>query len=378
MIPYIFVIILFLFLSAREKINSRFLELVILFYIAIFMCGGYMCGSDWRTYEKDYYDVHSVKDVILEPGYFLLTVVAKSIGFDFWTFTILLKFLCLIIVHKVFLEYIVDNKYIAMLFYFSFYGLFLFVDAPMRNLCAIALFSLSLMEYEKSKIKAFLICGMGLLFHASAVIGILFLLLKNVRIKTYVYVFMYLGALYLSFKGTMFAEMVNNTLLGQLLFAEKLNRYVENGFGGDANVSSPTSMGEMLRTALFFLILSFRKRIEALEKGQEIFYGAMFFFIIGKIGASMEVLMRFGCYFAMFYAISLSDLIKVITVRFKSIYRIALVSLAIMQTIATITFDYRFVPYTNYFSYLLFHDQMPSYNIRSDYNLKNSPYNNKK
>ena len=67
--------------------------LIILFqiYICVFLCFGYMCGSDWRSYEN-MYNSYSVEDIsLIEPAYYTCALLCKSIGLSFWPFFITLK-----------------------------------------------------------------------------------------------------------------------------------------------------------------------------------------------------------------------------------------------------------------------------------------------
>lgn len=84
-------------------------------------------------------------------------------------------------------------------FYFSFYAIYLFIDGPLRNLCAIGLFLIALRLYDKSKILAVVLSISGLLFHSSSIIGFVYFILRivseNGRLKhgcMSVYIFCYL------------------------------------------------------------------------------------------------------------------------------------------------------------------------------------------
>ncbi len=388
MIPYLFVIFLLLSLhfSGPDTLSSRLsarrskvkpIQKSVLVYVAAFLCAGYMCGSDWRSYEIDYYGFDGT-DLVLEPGYYYLTVLTRNLGIGFWPFNIALKFLCLLAFYKFILRYYINDKYLVMLFFFSFYGIYLFIDAPLRNLCAITLFLLSLLLFEKRPLFALLLSLSGVFIHSSAIVTVPFFLIliyqKKHNVPTSIYLIVYIIAVILSFEGLLLARYANETVIGRLFWAEKLDRYVEHGFGAESTVSTAMSMGEMLKIFFFLLIITQRKKIECLPNGNILFLGVMFYFILSKLGASMNVLMRFGCYFSLYYAIVMTAMIKVINIKLRNAYRVALIVLSIMITTATITTDYRFVPYTNYFSYLLFHNTLPSYSERASYNYGNTPY----
>ena len=373
MISYLIIVFLFLFLDRFKRV-SPFVKYCILAYIAVFMCAGYMCGSDWRSYETKYL-TYRLDDMLEEPGFPCLSITARNIGLSFWPFVIAVKFLCLLAFYKYIKQYATDsNLYLALLFFFSFYGIYLLIDAPMRNLCAIAIFLWGLLLEKKNKWYPWFLSLIAIGFHVSAVVGILYLVLRNYRISSWIYLGAYIVAVIISLKSDYINDNAGNTLIGQILFADKIERYIENGFGGESVASSALSLGEILKIFLFFVVLLCRKYIERLNNGVLIFTGAMFFFIIAKMGAAIDVLMRFGCFFAVYYALALCYASEAFFKPYKKMFRTCVVLLAVLQTCLTVRVDYRFVPYTNYFEYLLFHDNMPSYNYRSDYNFKNTPY----
>lgn len=92
------------------------------------------------------------------------------------------------------------------------------------------------------------------------------------------YVCLYIFAIFISFQGTLLAELVNETTIGRLIFAEKLDRYVVNGFGEESMVSSPASLGELLKIFFFFLVLLKRKQIEKTADGHMLFLVLCFFY----------------------------------------------------------------------------------------------------
>ena len=67
---YLLVIIWLFVLSYRIKAKFKF-PIFSLFLLMVFLCFGYMTGSDWRNYETEYYSEFSVR--LVEPGYMLLS-----------------------------------------------------------------------------------------------------------------------------------------------------------------------------------------------------------------------------------------------------------------------------------------------------------------
>ena len=144
MILYIFLIFLCFFLHGRyvTKQKDDGICKISLLYIAIFLCCGFMCGSDWRSYETLYYEMslrNPFEDLLMEPGLFVLMYPFRLLGINYWIFSIAIKLVCFAIFYKFIFKYAGRYKYLALMFFISFYGIYLLVDAPMRNLCAIAI-----------------------------------------------------------------------------------------------------------------------------------------------------------------------------------------------------------------------------------------------
>lgn len=373
MIYYFIVCILLLILDYYKTKINNFVETFCIIYIMLFMCGGFMCGSDWRSYELDYSTVSNLTDTLDEPGYYILSIFCRNLGMNFWIFNILLKILCYLVFWRFISTFSESKRYLSFLFFFSFYGIYLLIDAPLRNTCAVAIFLVAILSERKSKYLPWLLSIVSIFFHSSGIISFLYLVLKRFNIHSYIYILIYLLAIFISFKVELINNIVGNTLIGQLLFAEKISRYVDSGFAEQALVQSATSLGEILKIILFVFVIYNRKRIEIQNNGKVIFLGIMLFFILSKVGAAMDVLMRFGCYFSLFYAIGLVSLLNTLPINFSPVYKRFVIALSFFQTFATVTTDYRFIPYTNYFVYNLFND-MPSYSQRSQYNRTYSPY----
>ena len=55
MVVYFFFFFLILFFSLNKKVGrTKSLDIILLVILCIFLCMGYMTGSDWRQYEPQY------------------------------------------------------------------------------------------------------------------------------------------------------------------------------------------------------------------------------------------------------------------------------------------------------------------------------------
>lgn len=69
--------------------------------LALFLCFGYMCGSDWRTYELFYNDIdfnHLFDNNHTEPGYYIYMLSWKVLGVSFWPYFIITKLFIFVII----------------------------------------------------------------------------------------------------------------------------------------------------------------------------------------------------------------------------------------------------------------------------------------
>ena len=201
----------------------------------------------------------------------------------------------------------------------------------------------------------------------------------NKKIKSSIYVALYSLLIVISFGFGSYMENLVNTPLGAFLAdnSTQFDTYYVKGYNQAALSSSPLALGELLKLIFFCWIIYKRKSIENYEYGNFIFNGAMLFFLIAKLGAMSNVFVRFGCYLSPFYAIALCLVTVGVSLKFKKIYQYAVFLVAFLLCYTSVTADYRYVPYTNYITYSLTHNDIPSYSVRSDYNHVNSPYRNK-
>ena len=96
---YIIIYCLILFFAFNKKAeNTKIIFNLLLLLLGIFLCFGYMTGSDWRVYEQLYNSLNfsnlleNVKG--FEFGYPITQIIFKSLGFSFWPFFIILKIIC--------------------------------------------------------------------------------------------------------------------------------------------------------------------------------------------------------------------------------------------------------------------------------------------
>ena len=338
-----------------------------------------MCGSDWRQYEPMYYAIKlddPFANMVWEPGFYAIMYIFRLAGLSYWIFSIVVKLVCFVVFYKFILKYSGKYVYLALMFFVSFYGIYLLVDAPMRNLCAVSICILAYSLKESHKIVSFVIIFIALSFHSTAILMILLYFLINREINSKCYVIAYVLLICVSFVFSSYIEEIANSPLGLLLMGNdsKFEKYYVNGYSPQSLGSSPMALGELLKLILFIWLIINRKTFETIKNGKFLFNGVMLFFLLAKLGAMSNILVRLGCYLSPFYAIALCLVTEGLVVRMRRLYMNGLFFIAFLLCYMGVTSDYRYVPYSNYIIYSLTHDNLPNFNLRSEYNLTQSPY----
>lgn len=78
-------------LGISKQRYNKVISFTLLVFLAVFLCFGYFCGSDWRNYELWYYRVDLERlfyNYFAEPGYYIYMLVFRFFDIDFWHFTI--------------------------------------------------------------------------------------------------------------------------------------------------------------------------------------------------------------------------------------------------------------------------------------------------
>lgn len=129
----------FVFIKQANK-PAWFRTYVVL--LCLFLCFGYMTGTDWRVYEDIYTHINFNNlfyNYFQEPGYYIYMLPFRFLNIDFFVFFIFTKVLCYITIVCKLITYCERFKYIGLMYFIPCYGFYLFIDNPMRNLIAVSI-----------------------------------------------------------------------------------------------------------------------------------------------------------------------------------------------------------------------------------------------
>lgn len=359
----------------KQLKDNKIWFLIVIAFLCIFLCFGYMCGSDWRNYEEMYenIDIYSLFSTCsVEPGYYVYMLPFKLLNISFWNFFIFTKIIVFYIIFSSIIKFTEEYIYLVFMFFVTWYGFYLFIDNPMRNLIAIAICMLAIKPLIERKCwKYFLIILIAISFHISAIIMIpvYFYFTKKISSKVYIIVFILVYILFAS--SDLFWGLISK-LFGWIPYIHlKIESYT---LGEHFQYAQGRffSLGTIVHVLFFILIMYYRKKIEILKNGVLMFNAAILYLLFYRVAVTVEIFGRILFYFCIFYTIIITYLITIFEFKSRTIYIFYLLFLSIIST-TKIFADFRYIPYTNYITYFI-KGEYPSYEERSEYNYINSPY----
>ena len=379
MVVYLVPILLCL-LSAisRELSDNRRWTIMMGVILCLFLCFGYMTGTDWKTYEYwyDHLDFNRFYyGYVSEPGYYIYMMIMNKLGIPFWPFLLFTKCLLFILVFKSLYDYSKESIWLSLMYYLPWFGLYFFIDNPLRNCIAVGVFMLSTKYILEHKFwKFFWMTLLAASFHVTA----LFLLFlypvytKDVKKWVYLVLFVVINIVFMN------RELVVNLLTVVLGKIPVLQNKVLSYFLLDSVFAQGKdfSFGLVWQMALFVLILCYKERIvEQIggEKGMFAFNAAMIYFLLVRFAMSFQILMRLQLYFSVYVCVCIGLAFLSFKWRSRLLYLALYMSVTMYVCVDKITGTGRFIPYTNIVDYCI-RGEFPSFSQRYLYNIDNSPY----
>ena len=363
-------------LGISKQRYNKVISFTLLVFLAVFLCFGYFCGSDWRNYELWYYRVDLERlfyNYFAEPGYYIYMLVFRFFDIDFWHFTIFTKLWCFVSFYSMLYYYLKERVWLGLMYFVPWYGFFLFIDCPFRNLIAVAIFLIAIHFFIQRKvILSLLLILIASTFHVSTIIFLPCIFFVGKKVPTKIWVLLYI--LFNIFLGS--RELLTNvlsSLFGNLPYVSaKIQGYLldesEAAAGG-----SLFSLGMLIQLVFFILLIWKRQVIERHKNGIFIFNFAMIYQLFYRIALTIELFSRFQLFTSVFFCIALIMLMHAFKPSSQKLYLVYLLCIASVGTTKLFA-DNRYIPYTSYIPYM-FQTEQPSYEYRSQYNYMHSPYN---
>lgn len=378
MLLYFGIVLICIILDYVSVFRHEKIKIAVSLLVSIFLCFGYMTGSDWRTYELMYYDV-DIKEPLkaqIEWGYHVYMLLFRLLSIDFWSFFIFTKVILYSIIVRFILLYNKDKFYITLAFFISFFGLSLFIDNPMRNLIAVSIFLFSIKYIIQRKLfKYMLIILFASLFHISTLLlfPIYWLVNFDFGKKKLIIVYVVFNILLWLFDSQL--KALFNFETGIPFIDSKISFYFgDDGTGDTYTENRIFSLGLMVRFLLFFILVYSEKQIK--DRFGFVFFNLVILsFFLHRLGIGIPLFARFLLFVSVPFSIVMIELVNSFEKKSRPFYLGFIISIIFYTTFTIITIDYKYIPYSNYLTYVL-NKEKPSYYERSMYNFRNSPYKN--
>jgi len=360
---YLFTFCVGFILDVRTKSDKTKRWYVV--WMFIFLCFGYMTGSDWRNYEWDYNYASRQNRAVSEFGFYLIFDMAKRLNIDFWLFSGIMKSLYLFAVIRLLKKL---TPYYTSCLSICMVGslLFMLVDYPMRFTVACTIFLFAVPYLFKHKILQFLlISSFGIIFHNTIAVTILFFLIgyycsdKLIRTNKY-----FLSILYIAF-AFVFSSISNVAIIQNLVTAF----YVDNGvrdFSQNYLVEDNDAfwtIGSFIQIFLSCFVI-FVKDYFVGGNWKQILKLS----IVGSFFSRILLIVPSG--FRLTIPLGIFSSIIIVSYFYKCRHWLSYVVIALyfLMLSKSLYFSYVYIPYSNSIPYIITQKHLP-YNERSQYNL---------
>lgn len=362
-------------ISKQRYIKS--VENFLLIFLALFLCSGFMCGSDWRGYELIYNEIdfnNYFYNYFAEPGFYIYLSIFKLVNFDFWDVSLITKLLCYVSFIRLFRKILGNDILLCLMCFIPWSAFYLFIDCPMRNLIAISIFLLSIPYLiERNFIKYCLLIILASTFHFSALIYLfVFFIGKNaISNRLAVALVLVVNILFISKDLTVY--IVSFICADIPYVGAKVEYYlIGNSEFAQGRV---LSIGLLMQIVYFTLLMWKKRYVTQAVYGNIVFNFSMIYIMLYRLSVTIEIFSRFQLYVAPLFFVAIILVANSFAHTSRLLYITYILCTSLFVGYKKITHDERFIPYSTYIPYILTKDY-PSYEYRDSFNYNNSPYAN--
>lgn len=345
-------IVLDLSKSRDTKKFQQFRKLYI-FWLYIFLCFGYMNGSDWRDYEPLYYSIRGeIKNITSDYGFFYLWYAISYIFHDYWVMAAFLKILYLTSVIK--LTQKITPYWLGTIgFLMPISLIFMLIQNPLRFMVALTIVNISFIQFLDKKYLFFALIGIAaIFFHATTVfflVGIPLLLFSERIAKTnrVILASLYLVVLYLSSNVELLNRIFYSAVGTMLSVIEGMKDYTSSYLIDDN--TSFFSLGSIINIMLFGVVLLLRDDVvNGYENGRFIYGSTVLYCFLQRFCLMIPTGFRLVIPLGIFYAAYI-----VYALKFKKKLAYIFVMYFALSYPRKMWNSYDLIPYTNSIYYIV-------------------------
>lgn len=388
MINWIFSVLLYMatiavgfILGSKGNSVSKQSRYIYILWLYVFLCFGYMTGSDWFLYEMVYSDFDTYSSRYeREPGSWFLFKTMPHLISDFWIFTAFLK--CIYLYSFVFLtSKITDSFFSVIALSIPCVLAFMLIQNPFRFMIAQIFINFAIFfiyanitktyPMKNQIVKAVLLLIMACFFHNTSVIY--FVLLPLFFISPYIYkansivlFVLYVGVTFLVSNLSFITEMLEQVVFVASQFTD-MKDYASSYSPEDD--SAFFTIGNLFNFIMFLLFLVSRSSVIKKYSNGKVVYGiAIIYCFLSRILILIPTGFRLALPFAVFYALCIIYMIRCNSKKLIGLFMITYILLAFTKKLWTV---YDMIPYSNSIPYIvtghLPYDERCNYNINEYY-----------
>lgn len=332
---------------------------IYIIWLFIFLCFGYMVGTDWRNYEPWYHNIDfEIYRMITEPLSGILFWFFSKHSVDFWLFIGLAK--CCYLGSSLFLLSKITDKWMtcAALMVVSQYA-FLLICNPLRFMLAMIPINFCLyylyLYLQKVRVKLFypkIFCLLlaAVLFHNSCIMYIPIVLCclclnKLSSLNNLTLLVVYLLVMIMT-SSVDLINTIKNSILGFFSIAIDIKEYAQ--FEASSN-EALLSIGNILRVLFFVLILLTRdKVVSRFSNGKIVFGFAIIYCLIVRFSILIPTGFRIPMPFVAFYTVYIIYMGKV-----AFSYCLIIILYSILSFTLKLWNAFEYIPYSNSIYYII-------------------------
>lgn len=367
MISWIFSLLLYigtilagLYIDTKPADKYRRLRKIYVAWLYIFLCFGYMTGSDWRNYEITYETGTGLKRFLSEPASWFVFSYFPSLISDYWIFAGIAK-CCYLYTAKLLVSSITPKWLSVLALLIPSQLAFMLIQNPFRFMLAAGIVNIVLYLFIKYKtnpdyhnkktiVKIFILTLLSVTFHnASVVLLILIPLLFLSNTISKINSFLIFISYFIVTIVTSSLSFIHDLKQFSLIFLQRFMEISDYENYELEDNSSIFSIGNMLKFLFLIYVLSSKKTIvKKFDNGGLLFGMTIIYFFVSRIVILIPTGFRLALPFITLYVV-------------YTIYMLAskkiLAQLIIIYTLASfgsqLWKSYDFIPYSNSIPYIL-------------------------
>lgn len=334
-------------------------------WLYIFLCFGYMTGSDWRGYEYHYGIPSSLVRSSGEVGFYNMFYLVSLIFKDFWVGVGFLKCLYLYTYIRLLRQFTTNYLSVVSLS-MPIFLCFMIIDNPLRYMCALIFVhvAMSLLINKKYLLSICILIASSLL-HTTALFFLTMIPCyiysrKIARTNSYILVALFIITLFISSKIGNISNIVAFFMqyAGMLDLKDYSHYMLRNEDGGNF-----FSIGSFIQILLFILIVFTKKALNKnMDNGEVIAGIAISYMFLQRftlmIPTGFRLVIPFGIFYCL-YIVMLKQTNRRVFLIFMTIIT--------MQFAKKLYTSYTYIPYSNSIVYII--SGHKDYNFRETYNI---------